>query len=41
MIKVSNGSQMVGNTCIASSHSNNEQIRSYLGDNLTSREIGK
>ena len=41
MIKAANGSQMVVNTCIASTHSSNEQIRSYLGDTLTPRENRK
>jgi hypothetical protein len=41
IIKAANGSQLVVNTCIASVHNNNEQIRIYLGDNLTSRDNRK
>jgi hypothetical protein len=41
IIKAANGSQLVVNTCIASGHSNNELVRTYLGDNLTSRDNRK
>ncbi len=41
MIKAANGSQVASSTCIASLHSRNEQIRNYLGDNLTSRDNRK
>ena len=41
IIKAANGSQVAPGTCIASLHSRNEQVRDYLGDNLTSRDNRK
>jgi hypothetical protein len=41
IIKAANGLQVAVNTCIVSVHSSNEQVRTYLGDNLTSRDNRK
>ena len=41
MIKAANGPQVALSSCIISIHSRNEQIRNYLGDNLTSRDNRK
>lgn len=41
IIKDANGSELVVNTCIASVHSNKERVRTYLGENLTSRDNRK
>jgi hypothetical protein len=41
IIKTANGSQVAPSICMASLHTQNEQKRNYLGDNLTSRDNRK
>jgi hypothetical protein len=41
IIKAADGSQVALRTCIASVHSKNDQVKNYLGDNITSRDNRK
>ena len=41
ILKDANGSQLTGNAIIEAVHNQNEQVKNYLGDNLTSRHNRK